>query len=432
VCAGGPVIRGTAVPRPDKEALALALARELNLPAPPSLSEGSTVESEFLGRVYRAIAGRDAVGTAYRKTEAILAHLGRTYDGSWDTSENAPTGGGSTVTVRAYSQMLSAYTGRDRCFIVPRAERRPIDRLDLPVGGIRHQKLIAEAGPGARLIFCESRRREAPRLTGTATVRYVRGSARGAPWEVDLYRRRAFRAIQATDVDIAGWDPDAVTEIYWDTYHAILGVAFPDGRPHVIDHVEVDADVIEQEVTADPGGRETARRALDAFDPSVEHQALRIPVLPTGSIQAVPPRQPDYIDDGERLRAAKGDRLPRRSQRDPDRDRSAEIIAIETTIKAFKDAGWVLSADRQADGVGYDLDFSMDGETLHVEVKGIIGPDLAFNLTAKENWRAENDPKWVVAAVTSVLTPGARRINLLSRDQVVAGSRVITSYRVTL
>jgi hypothetical protein len=146
----------------------------------------------------------------------------------------------------------------------------------------------------------------------------------------------------------------------------------------------------------------------------------------------VPPRQAEYVDEGDRLRASRGNGLPRRAARDRERDRDAEVIAVLTTIKAFEDDGWRLSADRQADGVGYDLEFARGGQTLHVEVKGIIGTAVTFNLTAKENWRAENDPHWVVAAVTSVLTDGARTLHILSRDQVVQSNRVITGYRVTL
>ena len=424
------------MPRPDKEALAQALAAELNLPVPPQLSVGSTVESEFLGRIFQALTGRRATGTAYRMTEAILAHLGRTYDGSWDTSENAPTGGGSTVTVRAYSQMLSARTGRDRCFIVPQVVRDWQTRMDLLSGLLRHQKTLAEAGPGSRIVFSDTRNGA---FTATATVRYVHGSARGAPWRVDLYDYRPFDVpIDQDDIQITGWDIRgvAVAEIEWTTFNDILAEAFPEGLPPTVDAddaVEIaNADDEVEETTPDPGGRVTARRAREAFDPAQEHQALHLPTLPTGSLRGIPPRKAQYVDEDDHLRAARGNRLPRRARRDPARDKDAEVIAVQTTIKAFEDGGWELSADRQADGVGYDLEFSKDDETLHVEVKGIIGPDLAFNLTAKENWRAENDPQWVLAAVTSVLTSGARTLHMLSRDRIVQAHRIITGYRVAL
>ncbi|WP_166133960.1 protein NO VEIN domain-containing protein [Nocardioides ochotonae] len=426
------MIRGSSIPRPGKEALARALAAELNLPAPPRLSEGSTVESEFLGRVFRAIAGREAIGTAYRKTEAILAHLGRTYDGSWDTSENAPTGGGSTVTVRAYSQMLSACTGRDRCFIVPRL-LRDWRTMPLPVGGLLHQRTLAEAGPGSRIVFAD---RHSGAFTATATVRYVHGSARGAPWTVDLYDYRPFDVpLRQDDIHITGWDirAAAITEIPRASFDDILTEAFPRGMVVTVDADEIaGTDDEVDETSPDPGGRVTARRAREAFDSSREHQILDLPTLPSGQIAGVPPRPAQYVDDGDYLRPTRGNGRGRRAQRDPARDRDAEVIAVQTTIKAFEDGGWELTADRQSDGVGYDLEFSREGTTLHVEVKGIIGTALTFNLTAKENWRAENDPQWVLAAVTSVLTNGVRCLHTLSRDRVVTANRIITGYRVTL
>jgi hypothetical protein len=80
--------------------------------------------------------------------------------------------------------------------------------------------------------------------------------------------------------------------------------------------------------------------------------------------------------------------------------------------------------------VGYDLRFEKAARTLKVEVKGVQGAKLHFNLTPKEFWRAETDPAWVLIAVTSVLSPKAYRLNLVSRDQVVMADRVVVGYRV--
>ena len=106
--------------------------------------------------------------------------------------------------------------------------------------------------------------------------------------------------------------------------------------------------------------------------------------------------------------------------------------AVELTVKALSTDGWTYSADRQRDGVGYDLEFTKQGATLKVEVKGIHGNRLAFNLTPKETWRAETDADWVLVAVTSVLSPTAYRLNLISRERIASASRVILGYRLTL
>ena len=100
--------------------------------------------------------------------------------------------------------------------------------------------------------------------------------------------------------------------------------------------------------------------------------------------------------------------------------------------KALENEGWTLDGDRQADGVGYDLDFSKDGRVLKVEVKGIQGHQLQFNVTPKEYWRALTDEAFVVIAVTSVLSPTAFKINFLTRDEVVSSPRTITGYRIKI
>ncbi len=78
------------------------------------------------------------------------------------------------------------------------------------------------------------------------------------------------------------------------------------------------------------------------------------------------------------------------------------------------------------------LEITNGTQTLHVEVKGVQGSRLAFNLTPKEYWRAETDPEWVVVAVTSVLSPTNYRLNLVTRDTIVTADRVITGFRLTL
>jgi hypothetical protein len=89
------VITGTKVPRPLKEKMAADIAALRGLPD-PKVSNGSSVESLFLDAVYASIAGAPSgCADTYRKTEALLERLALSYDPYWDTSEAAPTGGGT-------------------------------------------------------------------------------------------------------------------------------------------------------------------------------------------------------------------------------------------------------------------------------------------------------------------------------------------------
>jgi hypothetical protein len=56
---------------------------------------------------------------------------------------------------------------------------------------------------------------------------------------------------------------------------------------------------------------------------------------------------------------------------------------------------------------------------VHVEVKGVQGDEPSFFLTGGEVRRAENDPAWVLAVVTSALSP-ARRVTSYSGREFLA------------
>ena len=107
---------------------------------------------------------------------------------------------------------------------------------------------------------------------------------------------------------------------------------------------------------------------------------------------------------GERPEAAAGEPSGGwgRSQ-DRERNQMIEQAGINTTIAHLEAQGWTLSADRQRDGVGYDLEFTGPGGLKKVEVKGISGADVAFNLTAKEYEMSRTDGEWLLVAVTDAL-----------------------------
>jgi len=63
-----------------------------------------------------------------------------------------------------------------------------------------------------------------------------------------------------------------------------------------------------------------------------------------------------------------------------------------------------------------------------VEVKGIGGTDLAFNLTAKEYELSRSDQPWLLVAVTGAL--GAPSVRLIEPSELHGFSIAPTQYRV--
>ena len=105
--------------------------------------------------------------------------------------------------------------------------------------------------------------------------------------------------------------------------------------------------------------------------------------LPTTIITLQEPQTPRYQEtaDGD---SPLGQEPP--AQRNPPnakKDRLADQRAIDLTVSPLEAGGWEMTADRQKNGVGYDLEFAKDSRRLNVEVKGIQGSKLVFNLTPK-------------------------------------------------
>jgi hypothetical protein len=114
------------------------------------------------------------------------------------------------------------------------------------------------------------------------------------------------------------------------------------------------------------------------------------------------------------------------------RDKLAEERGVQIATQFMTDRGWKLLTDHQTSGDGFDLRFAQGERTLNVEVKGIQGAALAFNLTPKEWWRAQTDPAFVVLAVTSVLSPQDYFVNIVTRDRLVTARREVLSYRLSV
>lgn len=415
------MIQGQRIQRPTKAQLSADIAALLQIPV-PAVSEGASVDSTFLDAVFRAQFGSASGGTdTYRKTERLLRRFGLTYDPFWDTSESSPTGGG-TVTARAFSRVRSAISGAPRTFILSADFRG----AGIPTS-FRYDKTsrgympFNDAGPGARVIL---RSKQTDLLVAIAEVSYIH-SGWQPPWDAKLTGYTSLASpVRPEVLRMPGWTKDdAITEITWGTYQAIIDEG---GGP---------SSTVEPEDRAvDPGADVVAERVRKDFPATVVRPAVHVPdSLPAGPYLRDAPqyRVPDPAVKDEPGAVTFGAPMPRRTEVDRRRDREAEVRAVELATAALLADGWTLDRDCQADGVGYDLRFTKGSRRVNVEVKGIQGEAVVFNLTPREYWCAQTDEEWILLAVTRVLSPEPV-VNLVLRDRLIESPTRITGYRVTL
>lgn len=423
------ILSGQKVSTPTKPELARAVADLLGI-AEPRMSSGSTVTSELLTRIYEHLTGEsaDRLG-AYAKTATILDRLGLTYDPHWDTSE-AQEAGGSTVTSRAFSRMRSAISGVPRCFLLNRtdakegiaweSEESNIYRYDTRVTGRRP---LNEAGPGSLIVYynTSSDSRAPMRFTASALVQYISPGWKG-PWAAELIGYEEFaHPVPASMVLISGRNKQhAITEINDALFRAMVETGLGTES----------AQAAYRASGVDVGGARAASR-VDINYPiaTIDVVGDDVPDRADGFLPGVSARLATYTETAEGV--VVGDRHYRgATEEDRVRDKLVEERAITAATRHLLHLGWSLHADRQRDGMGYDLEFANSDSTIHLEVKGIRGANLEFNLTAKEWWRAQTDSAFLVAAVTGALNPHSTRVNLLSREEIVQADRTPTQFRV--
>jgi hypothetical protein len=432
------MISGHKVDRPSKADLADDIAKLRGI-SNPHVSSGSSVESAFIDSIYASLTGATTgQASAYRKVEQLLLMLGRTYDPYWDTSETTSTGGGSTITARAYSRIRTALSGVPRCFV--------INVTDAPVGArwetnhdrvyryddtVTGRRSLNDAGPESRVLYYATSNSAVNRMKfiAHATVGYI-GPGWTGPWEVQLDDYEEFvEPVPVALVDIAGWNRQhSITEINFELYRAIVergGTAAIAPVPYELLDGGSSLSVTE--------GTFVAKRVLSDFETEKEDPLVEVPdELPHGVLTGSIPFTPTYVESPNGALHVDQPALQFSRSSDVTKNRLAERRAVELATAGLEASGWILAADRQGDGVGYDLEFTRGDEVLKVEVKGIQGPKLQFNVTPKEYWRAETDDRWLLVAVTSVLSPHAYAIHVISRDRILAARRVVTGYRLSI
>ena len=339
--------------------------------------------------------------------------------------------------------MSAALTGVPRCFIFNvsdtgagaawETEHERYYRYDADVTG---RARINQAGPGSRIVYYATSNSRANKMSfiAIATVSYIEEVERGL-WKAHLGDYQVFqRPIRHEDLVLPGWNRQhAITEITAETFDALVSAGL---------QIELPADGIHSgepglwaELLPDTSGRLVEEALVRDFPVTGAVAPLDIPaVLPQGRLPLAsidfPPVQDTRVAASANMDAFATPERSTGSTRSINRDRLAERRAIEIAKEALVAAGWMLARDCQADGVGYDLEFVRDEETLLVEVKGIQGPFLRFNLTPKELAVASSNDAWVLVAVTSVLSPRDFKPVVLTRDAVCAARREPLGFRI--
>lgn len=435
------VIQGAKVGVLDARAIGLRIADSIG--ASPELVRRGRNFRPLLEAVARHLGiGAHAEQAEARLVEAILSHVGLVYDPMWDTTEATAGAGAAVVTERGLSRMLAALTGVPRCFIFNvsdtgagaawETEHERYYRYDADVTG---RGRINQAGPGSRIVYYATSNSKANKQTfiSIATVQYIEETGPGK-WQVHLTDYQPFtHPVWHGALDLPGWNRQhAITEITPETFDALVGVGLG----------------IEGEAGGSHGGEPGpwAELSADTSTHLVERMLARdFPVtgavapmevpdeLPRGALRLEPIEFAPATDRLAAYAVGEDDDRPERvtgSIRSTSRDRLAERRAIDIATEAMLAAGWSLVRDCQADGVGYDLEFERNGRNLRVEVKGIQGPFLRFNLTPKELAVASTNDEWILVAVTSVLSPRDFKPVVLTRDVVCAARREPLGFRV--
>lgn len=84
-------------------------------------------------------------------------------------------------------------------------------------------------------------------------------------------------------------------------------------------------------------------------------------------------------------------------------NRKVEQRSIKDAMKWYKERGWTV-VSREKDNIGFDLECSMPGQEIHVEVKGTKGNKDSFPMTEQELHCLKTDPKFVLAVIGNAMS----------------------------
>jgi len=141
---------------------------------------------------------------------------------------------------------------------------------------------------------------------------------------------------------------------------------------------------------------------------------------------------PGVLDESMSEKEFSADRAGSRSKKNTRKlDKQTETQAVQIVLAYLNDQGWDLLHDNQLDGVGYDFEFVKDGKSLLIEVKGIRGSKLEFNMTAREFFVCSHRQNFRLIAVTNTLKESDYKINVLCPSDIFQMRRRVTQYRLS-
>ena len=353
---------------------------------------------------------------------------------------------GYDVTGSFWVKTLRALRGAPFSFICLLADNHASDEYEDVPGGlygfdsqVSTWKGIVEAGAGSRLVFYNTQNADSDpqHFTSVAVIDHIDEleAAEGMSarrWRAHLTDYHVLpNPVVRTSIEIRGRNLrhgiQAITPATYDLIIARSGLT-----DHVLNEVgngtERTTQIQASSPSNQPGGAPPTRVPTAAPLPAIPPLAQDVDDYLVEQGLSIVPRDTNQVLDEDEREAAEG---RGRSTQNRAADKLTEETAVDFVKLHLRGERWKLVDDMQKRGAGYDLKYERGAETLLVEVKGIRGRKLAFNVTAKE-WRvARSRPEFVIYAVIRALDTD-RKILTLRRDQLERMNYAATAFRFTI
>lgn len=279
---------------------------------------------------------------------------------------------------------------------------------------------IVSAGPGSYVLFyntvnAPSAQRHYTAIARVAEIEEVEtdDASQRRAWRAHLEHFRTFSPVHFDAVHIEGRNSQhGIQAITWGTLLKVLELG--QSEPPLIPTVDMPSKADLHLPTIEPSLSEVLTRGPE-----------RLAWHTDGQVVEERPLAP-YRDS----RDPETGRSIVRYARDPARDKLVEVNAVSIATAYLTALGWSVLNDRQKDGVGYDFEFLKEKQHLLVEVKGIGGDRLEFNMTAKEWHVCTSDELFVLIAVTNALDSDKYQIHVLTKKELSQFRRQATQFRL--
>jgi hypothetical protein len=279
---------------------------------------------------------------------------------------------------------------------------------------------IVSAGPGSYVLFyntvnAPSAQRHYTAIARVAEIEEVESddTSQRRAWRAHLEDFRTFSPVHFDAIHIEGRNNQhGIQAITWQTLLRVLEIG--QSEPPLIPTVVMQS---------------SAELHLPRIEPSLSEVLARGP-------ERLAWHTDDQVVEERPLAPYRDSRDPAtgrstvRYARDSARDKLVEINAVAIATAYLTALGWDVLNDRQKDGVGYDFEFLKEKQHLLVEVKGIAGNHLEFNMTAKEWHVCTSDEPFVLIAVTNALDLDKYQIHVLTKKELAQFRRQATQFRL--